>query len=90
MDYGDGAWSEHRASVTAAVDALGSLQESISVATEACDVAMGSILACVGSTEVESGQTAMAMVAGAKEHLDEIFGAVTAAVEEMERYGRGF
>lgn len=51
---------------------------------------MGAILACIGSTEVESAQTAMRMVAGAKDHLEEVFRAVQLAVEEMERYGRGF
>lgn len=83
-------WGQHRAATDAAIDTLGALQERLSVATEACDVAMGAILACTGSTEVESAQTAMRMVAGAKDHLDEVFRAVQLAVEEMERYGRGF
>lgn len=83
-------WGYHKAAVTGAIDALGHLQEVISVATESCDVAMGAILACAGSTEMDSGQNAMALVGAAKEKLDEVFRQITAAVEEMERYGRGF
>jgi hypothetical protein len=83
-------WGQHRAATDEAINALGTLQERLSVAVEACDVAMGAILACTGSTDVESAQTAMRMVAGAKDHLDEIFRATQTAVEEMERYGRGF
>lgn len=83
-------WGQHAAAVNAAIDAVGSLQERISVATEACDVAMGAILACTGSSNVESAVNAMNFIQGIKARLDEMFGASQLAVEELERYQRGF
>lgn len=85
-----GPWHQEQAAVAAAIDAIGGLQERISVATEACDVAVGAILGCTGASNVESAVNAMNMIQGVKDRLDEIFGATQTAVEEMERYGRGF
>lgn len=83
-------WEQHQAAVGAATDAIGSLQEAISMATERCDTAIGAILASTGSTEVESARNAMAALQQAKAMLDEVFGITEQAVEETLRYGRGF
>jgi hypothetical protein len=60
------------------------------MATEQRDVALGAILACTGSTQVESGQNALNFVSGVRERLDEAFNMCQAAVAELQRYAGGF
>lgn len=84
------AWGAHQAAVSNAVDAMGRVQECISMGTEACDTAIGALLSATGSTGVDSAANAINYMAEVKARLDEIFGITQQAVEEAERYGRGF
>lgn len=83
-------WEAHQAAVTGAQDAIGRVQEAISMATEQCDAAIGAILSATGSTQVESAQNAMRYMQEVKARLDETFGISQQAIEETQRYGRGF
>jgi hypothetical protein len=82
--------ADHQGAVFNAVNEMGELQERLAMATEQCNVALGAIAACVGATDVASGQNALAYIAGCKDRIEELFGVVQQAVEEMSRYGRGF
>lgn len=84
------AWGAHQAAVANAIDAIGRVQEAISMGTEQCDQATGAILSAVGSTNVESAVNAMQYLQEVKARLDETFAISQQAVEECERYGRGF
>lgn len=81
---------QHAGAVNNAIDAVGGLQERLSVATEACDVAVGAILESTGSSSVESASNAMNILQGIKMRIEECFAMSQGAVEELERYGRGF
>lgn len=83
-------WQSHQASVAAAIDAIGRVQEAISMGTEQCDSAMGAVFSAVGAMNVESASNAVAYLQEVKSRLDETFGISQQAVEELERYGRGF
>jgi hypothetical protein len=81
---------EHFGAVHAAIDAVAVLQERLAMATEQSDVALGAILACTGSTQVESGTNALNFIAGIKDRIDECFGVAEQAIAELHRYAGGF
>jgi hypothetical protein len=81
---------QHWEATHAAIDAVGVLQERLAMATEQSEVALGAVLACTGSTQVESGQNALNFLAGIKDRIEECFGVAEQAVAELQRYAGGF
>lgn len=83
-------WEAHQAAINNATDAMGGVQEAISMATERCDTAIGAILSATGASQVDSARNAMSYMQEVKNRLEEIFRITQQAVEEAQRYGRGF
>lgn len=81
---------EHAGAVYAAIDAIGRLQELLAVATEQCDVAVGTIVSSTGSTEVESARNALETMSGCKEKIEEVFGMSIEAIDDLRKYAGGF
>lgn len=80
----------HQGAVQGAIQTIGEVQETLAVATNHCDVAMGAVIEATGAAEVDSAQNAMNYLAGAKEKIDEAYRALLVAAEELRRYGDGF
>jgi hypothetical protein len=85
-----GAWGGHQAAVYVAINNVGELQEALSMATDACERAIGAVLEGTGESHVESAQNAVSYLAGVKERVQECFGMSETAKAELQRYMGGF
>jgi hypothetical protein len=84
------AWGGHRAAAFVAIEAVGQLQEALSLAADAADRAIGAIQEAVGQTHVESALNAQAFIAEINDRVQECYGISQGAQSELERYASGF
>lgn len=84
-------WGAHRAAVANAMNAIGELQEAISVVTDRQESAMGAVIMAVGQNpNVESAQNAMNFTGNIRDMAQRAFLTAEQVKAELMRYAGGF
>ena len=85
-----GSWGEHREAVDVAKNAIGELQEAIANVTDRQETALGAVYVAIGESQNESATTAAGLIAEVKDMTEGMTQRTQQAIEELERYARGF
>lgn len=84
------AWGGHQAAVFAAINAVGELEEGLSLVSDAADRAIGAVQEATGQSQVESALNAIRFIGGIRERMQENYAMAERAKAELERYMAGF
>jgi hypothetical protein len=84
------ARDEHQGAASAALQAIGALQDAVAVVSDRSETALLVLAAAVGQSEQESARNTVAFMGEIHSRAEEMYRFTENAKAELERYASGF